>query len=181
MTLDTPKIPELVVLKSEVLLGIPEEHLYGPPLGVCLNDSRSLPPNLVSGKVSGRARKFLIVVADEHSYLADPFEIHCLGEDLIDPIPYLNPPERFSGQSFGEIADCHVCSLDLDVAARLESGYPMQAPCSKVFDELLGSKPIIEENTLDFESTLQSIFNQFLGQLDFRFEGNSLLDRKSVV
>ncbi len=73
MTLDTPKISQLIVFKPEILLGVPEKRLYIPPLGVCLDDSGPFPPNLVSGEVSRRAGELIIIVADQDSDLADPF------------------------------------------------------------------------------------------------------------
>ena len=181
MTFDTPKISQLIGLKSEILLGIPEKRLYIPPLGVCLDDSGPLPPNLVGGEVSRGARKLLIVVADKDSYLTDPFEVHRFGEELIDPIPYLNLPECFSRERFGKIADWHVSPLDLDGAVRLESGNPVQALALEKFDEILGSKPAVEQGTLNFESALESIFHQFLSQLNFGLERDTLFSAQILL
>jgi hypothetical protein len=63
MTLDSPKISELVVLKAKDLLGIPEKRLYVPPLAVCLEDSGSFPPDLIGSEGGRRTRKRLIVIA----------------------------------------------------------------------------------------------------------------------
>lgn len=97
MTLDTPKISELMVLKAEILLGIPEKHLNVPPLGICLESPGSFPSDLISSEVSGGTGKLFVVVADQDSDLADPLEVHSLGKDLIDPIADLHPSKRFSG------------------------------------------------------------------------------------
>src|SRR5208337_3734628 len=175
MTFDTPKISELVVLKAEILLGISEKRLYVPPLGVCLEDSGSFPPDLVDSEVGRGTGKLFIIIADQDSDQTDPFEIHRFGEDLIDPITDLHPPKRFSGQSTGELADCHISSFDLDVAVGLESGYPMQALALEEFDEIFGGKPVVEKCPLDFKAKLQSIFHQFLGQVYFGLKGDPFL------
>ena len=50
----------------------------------------------------------------------------------------------------------------------------MQALDAEEFDEILGSKPVIEECPLE-SSTVESIYHEFLGQLDFRLEGDPFL------
>ncbi len=175
MTLDTPKISELVVLKAEILLGIPEKRLYVPPLGICLEYPGSFPPDLISSEVGRRTGKLFVVIADQNSDLTDSLEVHRFGKDLIDSIADLHLPKRFPGQGTGKLADCHVSSLDLDVAVGLESGHPMQALALEELDEIFGGKPVVEECALDFKAELQSIFHQFLGQVDFGLKGDPFL------
>ena len=135
MTFDTPKISELVVLKAEILLGIPEERLYVPPLGICLEYPGSLPADLIGSEIGRRTGKLFVVIADKDSDPTDPFEIHSLGKDLIDPMADLHSPEGFPRQSTGKLADCQVSSLDFDVAIGFKSGHPMQALALEEFDE----------------------------------------------
>lgn len=175
MTFDTPKIPELIVLKAEILLGIPEKRLYVPPLGICLEYPGSLPADLIGSEVGRRTSEFFIVIADQDSSLTDPFEIYRLGKDLIDPIADLHPPKRFPGQGADELADCHVSSLDFDVPVGLESGHPMQALALEEFDEVLRSEPVVKECALNVQAKLQGMFHQFLGQFDLGLEGNPFL------
>jgi hypothetical protein len=175
MTFDTPQISELIALKAKILLGIPEKHLDVPPLGVCLEYPGSFPPDLIGGEIGRRTGKLFVIIADQNSDLTDSLEVHRLGKDLIGPITDLHHPERLPGQARGKLADCHISTLDLDVAVGLESGHPVQALAPKEFDEILGSKPVIEECPLDVEPTVDSVFHEFFGQLDFRLEGDSFL------
>ena len=175
MTFDTPQISELIALKAKILLGIPEKHLNVPPLGVCLEYPGSFPPDLIGSEIGRRTGKLFVIIADQNSDLTDSLEVHRLGKDLIDPIADLHHPERLPGQGRGKLADCHISTLDLDVAVELESGHPVQALDPEEFDEILGSKPVIEECPLDVEPTVESIFHEFLGQLDFRLEGDPFL------
>ena len=170
-----PKIPELVVLKAEILLGIPEERLDVPPFGICLEYPDSLPADLIGSEIGRRTGKLFIVIADKDSNLTDPFEVHSLGKDLIDPIADLHSPEGFSRQRTGKLADCQVSSLDLDVAIGFKSGHPMQALALEEFDETLRSEPVVEECALNVQAEFQGIFYQFLGQVDFGLEGNPFL------
>lgn len=73
MTLDGPKISELVVLTAEVLPGIPEKSLDLPPFAVCFDDSGPFPRDLVGGEVRREPGKILIVIADQDSDLTDSF------------------------------------------------------------------------------------------------------------
>src|SRR4030043_459089 len=99
MTLDTPKISELVVFKAEILLGIPEEHLYFRPLAVRLEDSGSFPPDLIGGEVHRISGKLVVVVAYQDSDLADPFEVHRFGEHMVDSLADPDIPERHRGKT----------------------------------------------------------------------------------
>jgi hypothetical protein len=65
MTFDTAKISELVALRAETLLGIPEKRLCVPPLGICLDYPGSFPPDLISGEVGGKTGEVFVVIADQ--------------------------------------------------------------------------------------------------------------------
>ena len=89
---------------------------------------------------------------------------------MIGLIAYLNLAERFSRESAREIADGNVSSPYFDGAVGLEFGDPMQPLALEKSDELLGSKPVVEQHAVDFKSAPESVFHQFLGQLDFGLE-----------
>ena len=124
MTLDSPEISELIVFKTEILLGIPEKRFYFSPVTVGLEYPGRFPPDLIGGKVDRIFGKVFFVIADQDPNLTHPLEVDRLGKHLVNTLPDPDFSECRLGKGGGKILDLDVFTPDLDVPVRFEPRNP---------------------------------------------------------
>ena len=110
MTLDIPKISELIVFKTDILRGIPEKCFYLRPVAAGFDYPGRFQPDLIGGEVGRIFGKVFFVIADNYPNLADPLEVDRFGKHLVNTLSDPDFSECHPWKSGGHI-------LNLDVFA----------------------------------------------------------------